>query len=199
VNRIRRGALLGAGAAAALAGVGVAVWRERGDDGRGRGDQVEDGSASDPRYVGKDDALTPAFWALRFERPEGGQLELADLRDRLLLLNFWATWCAPCVRELPRLDRFQRENGGAGWRVVGVAVDARASVREFLDRTPVGFAVGLAGLEGSRLSRALGNADGALPFSVVVDRSGRVRDRVRGETFDDRLRHWLQVSPGWRR
>ena len=105
-------------------------------------------------------------------RPDGGELALGSLRGRPLVLNFWATWCPPCVEEMPMLDRFQREQQRGGWQVVGLAVDSAAPVREFLARHPVGFPIGLAGMQGVELSRALGNTRGALPFSVVFDARG---------------------------
>jgi thiol-disulfide isomerase/thioredoxin len=80
-----------------------------------------------------------ALWDLQFDRPEGGSLPLAGLRGQPLLLNFWATWCAPCVKEMPLLDAFQRTHQPAGWRVVGLAVDSPTPVREFLKKLPVTF------------------------------------------------------------
>ena len=129
-----------------------------------------------------------AFWAARFDRPEGGELIAADLRGRPLLLNFWATWCAPCVQELPEVAQFGREFKGEGWQVVGLAVDAPTPVREFLKKLPLDFAIGLAGLTGTQLTRTLGNAQGGLPFSVVFDASGEIVWRKLGVTHLEELR-----------
>ncbi len=133
------------------------------------------------------------IWPLRFETPAGGQLALADLRGKPLLLNFWATWCPPCVGELPLLDRFHRAQQARGWQVVGLAVDNLGPVREFLGKRPVGFAIGLAGAEGAELSRAMGNAGGALPFSVVFDRAGQVVQRKLGVIEPDDLARWVAL------
>ncbi|MBC7717365.1 MAG: TlpA family protein disulfide reductase, partial [Pseudorhodobacter sp.] len=81
---------------------------------------------------------------------------MADLRGKPLLLNFWATWCPPCVKEMPLLDAFYQTHRARGWQVVGLAVDSPTPVRAFLERVPVSFPIGLAGMEGSELSRALG-------------------------------------------
>ena len=131
-----------------------------------------------------------ALWALRLERPEGGELALASLRGRPLVVNFWATWCPPCVKELPELDRFQADHAARGWQVVGIAIDSPAAVRQFLGRQPLRFPVGLAGLEGTELARQLGNAAGGLPFTVVLDREGRVVRRKLGATTYAELAGW---------
>ena len=154
--------------AAAATGAGLALWHARSS-------QVE---------------VESALWGLSFERPGGGSLLMAPLRGRPLLLNFWATWCAPCIREMPLLDRFQREHAASGWQVVGLAVDSVASVREFLARVPIGFSIGLAGSHGVGLARNLGNADGALPFTVVFDRKGRALDRKLGAVQPADLARW---------
>ncbi len=164
----RRGLVIGAAAlAAGAAGIGAAWWRGRA------------GTDADDR-----------LWTLSFATPGGAPLALASLRGRPLLLNFWATWCAPCVSELPLIDRFEREHRTAGWQVLGLAVDNPAPVDAFLKERPVGFAIALAGFEGVDLSRRLGNSTGALPFSVVFDRRGEVVQRKLGAIEPDDLRRW---------
>lgn len=129
------------------------------------------------------------FWGARFERPEGGELITAELRGRPLLLNFWATWCSPCVKELPELAEFQREFKSQGWQVLGLAVDAPTPVREFLKKLPLDFALGMAGLTGTDLARKLGNTQGGLPFSVAFGASGEPIWRKLGATNLEELRH----------
>ena len=161
--------LLIVGAAAAAAGTGFALWQTR-----SRFDEAG------------------ALWEMQFEQPDGSMLVTASLRDRPLLLNFWATWCAPCVKEMPMLDRFYRDHRARGWQVVGLAVDQVAPVREFLTRLPMSFPIGLAGMGGVALSRTLGNRDGALPFTIVFDRSGRVLDRKLGAIEPEDLVRWAE-------
>jgi thiol-disulfide isomerase/thioredoxin len=143
------------------------------------------------------DAAAPAddggLWGLRFTRPEGGELAMAEQRGKPMVLNFWATWCAPCVQEMPELDRFHREFGARGWQVIGLAIDGPTPVRQFLARQPVSFPIGLAGLDGTELSRRLGNPSGSLPFSVVFDTQGRPVQRKLGQTSFAELARWASA------
>jgi thiol-disulfide isomerase/thioredoxin len=153
----RRSLLVAGGAGALAAGMAVGVWQ---------------------LCAPADDA----FWSLEFDTPDGRRLALASLRGQPTVMNFWATWCPPCVREMPELDHFAREFAPQGWRVIGVAADRAEPVREFLARTPVTFDIALAGFAGVELSRRLGNTSGGLPFTVVFDRRGRATWRRIGET-----------------
>ena len=171
VRSSRRGWLLaGAGLAAAAAGAGFAWWRNRGSD--------------------VDAAAAGRLWQSSFETPQGGALPMAGFRGKPLLVNFWATWCAPCVEEMPMLDVFYRQQAANGLQVVGLAIDQPSSVRKFLQRTPVTFPIGLAGLEGTELTRVLGNDAGGLPFSVLFAADGSVRQRRIGRVSQADLRAW---------
>lgn len=165
--------MAGVAGAALLAGAGLAVWRLRPAD-----------ESSDPA----------GFWSLSFPTPQGASVSAASLRGRPLLLNFWATWCPPCVEEFPLLDAFFRENSSKGWQVLGLAIDQPSAVRAFLHRTPVGFPIGLAGLEGTELSKSLGNRVGGLPFTVVFGADGNVRHRRMGRVSQDDLKQWSGLA-----
>jgi thiol-disulfide isomerase/thioredoxin len=138
------------------------------------------------------DEATTAFWQTSFPQPDGQTLTLAALRGQPLVLNFWATWCPPCVKEMPELDRFAKQFTTQGGRVVGLAVDNPKAVREFLQRAPVSYAIALAGFDGTDLSRKLGNTSGALPFTAVFARSGALVQRKLGETGYDELQSWTK-------
>jgi thiol-disulfide isomerase/thioredoxin len=131
-----------------------------------------------------------ALWSLQFERPEGGKLVMANFRGKPLVMNFWATWCAPCIRELPALQRFQRDFAARAWQVVALAVDQPVPVLEFMARFNLDLTVAMAGVEGLEWLRAMGNSSGGLPFSVVLDAKGRLLQRRLGETRYDDLVKW---------
>jgi thiol-disulfide isomerase/thioredoxin len=166
----RRGLIVaaGIGVGAVAAGTGWSVWRAR------SGNSEVEGS----------------LWSSSFETPAGARLEMATLRGQPMVLNFWATWCPPCVREMPALDRFAREFGSVGWRVVGLAADNAQPVRDYLARTPVSYAIGLTGFAGIELSRQLGNLSGGLPFTLLFGRRGNVLQRRMGETSYEQLTQW---------
>ncbi len=160
----RRSAWVGLAAAGALlAGGGTALWRARTD--------VDD------------------VWAMEFEAvppsPTPARLE----RGRPLLVNFWATWCPPCVTEMALLDRFAAEQAAA-WRVLALAVDQREATSRFVLERRLRLPVALAGFAGLDLARQLGNRTGALPFSCVFGSDGDVAARHLGVLDGGRLRHW---------
>ena len=173
-GQTRRGWLLGGVAAAgAIAGLGGALWHLRAN--------------------GSGERLDPAFWAQRFDRPEGGEIVFEQLRGKPLLVNFWATWCPPCVEEMPMIDAFFRENVSNGWQVVGLAIDQPTAVRRFLEKTPVSYPIGLAGLQGTDLIKRLGNTAGGLPFTLMLNASGDVATRKMGKIDSADLRAWRRA------
>ena len=134
------------------------------------------------------------LWQQVFTKPDGGALDLKSLRGKPVLLNFWATWCPPCVEELPLLSRFYTENKANGWQVIGLAVDQVAPVKRFLVGSPVTFPVAMAGMPGIELSRSLGNLSGGLPFSVVLGVDGYVAHRKMGKVTAADLQAWLALK-----
>ena len=100
----------------------------------------------------------------------------------------------PASSELPLLDRFHRGQSADGWQVVGLAVDNRGPVQEFLAKRPVSFPIGLAGAGGVELARHLGNGAGALPFTAVFDRRGTLVQRKLGVIEPGDLQRWARAG-----
>lgn len=166
----RRTWMLGVGATAALAGAGAAWWRWR-------------PSEALP-------AAVAAFWQQDFSRPDGQTVRPADWRGHPVLVNFWATWCPPCVEELPMIEAFWREHAAKGVQVLALAIDQPSAVRRFLARQPLSFSVGLAGLDGTALARSLGNVNGGLPFSVFFGKDGGIWRQKLGQLTPQDLQDW---------
>ncbi len=93
---------------------------------------------------------------------------------KVVVLNYWATWCPPCLREMPVLAQLQNTFDNARLQVVGIAIDDADSVRRFLDQNSVGYQVVLGDAGAIELSKRLGNRTSGLPFTVVFDRFGRL-------------------------
>jgi thiol-disulfide isomerase/thioredoxin len=137
---------------------------------------------------------TPKAPTLALKDLRGRIVRLSDYRGKVVLLNFWATWCPPCRAEVPDLVRWQREYGREGLQVIGVTYPPtdRAQVRRFLRRHNVGYPV----LLGTRATKAIFDEGETLPFTVVIDREGNVRERIEGillpDEFEEKVRPLLR-------
>jgi thiol-disulfide isomerase/thioredoxin len=170
----RRWLWAGVAGTAALAGVGLATWHYR---------------LREP-----EDSALAALWALEAELPSGGVYKLAQLKGKPLVVNFWATWCPPCIEEMPLLDAFFRQNSSKGWQMVGLAADNAGAVVKFFGKTPVQFPTPLAGLAGIELSRTLGNSTGALPFTVVINSQGAIALRHMGKLSAEQIADFTKIA-----
>ena len=172
----RRWLLAATAASAAAVGVGLAWWRLP--------------------APGVPPAAPPVegFWSMQWDTPQGGRVAMESFRGRPLLINFWATWCTPCIEELPLINDFYRQNKANGWQVLALAVDRLAPVQSFMQKMPLDFPVGMAGATGTELGRGLGNLAGGLPFSVVLSGDGLVLQRKLGRLTHEDLASWLRLK-----
>lgn len=127
-----------------------------------------------------DAAAIDLLHGLTLPDASGRPLALASLRGRPTLVNFWATWCPPCVEEMPELSSFDGEFRARGLQIVGIGIDSAPNIREFSNKTPMSYPLLVAGASGLELVRRFGNTSGALPFTVVIDAGGRVTSRTLG-------------------
>jgi peroxiredoxin len=135
---------------------------------------------------------TAALFAATFADADGTQQPLAQWRGRPLVVNFWATWCPPCVEEMPDLQKARDEFRGRGVEVIGIGIDSAPKIAAFRERYRLTLPLLVAGSGGSDLYRALGNSGGVLPYTVLVDAEGRIRARHVGQVKPDQLRRWLE-------
>ena len=131
------------------------------------------------------------LWASEFETPSGETLSMKVFQGRPVVINFWATWCTPCIEEMPLIDTFFRQNESKGWQVVGLAIDQPSRVRQFLNQFPVDYAIGLAGLNGTELGKILGNDVGGLPFTVVLNAKSDLVQRRLGKLSAQDIDKWV--------
>ena len=126
---------------------------------------------------------------------DGETRHLADLAaGRPLLVNFWASWCRPCLEEMPALDAFARRQGANGVQVVGIALDEADAVRAFLHARPVGYSVLVDAPGPADSSVRLGNARGVLPYSVLVGADGRILKQWAGPLEPADLDGWAREA-----
>jgi len=112
---------------------------------------------------------------------DGQERSLAEWNGKVVLLNFWATWCPPCRREIPALIELQERYGPEGLQVVGIAIDQQELVQPYVESMGVNYPALVGELDAMDVSRAYGNRYGQLPYTVVIDRQGTIRAVHRGE------------------
>lgn len=104
---------------------------------------------------------------------EGKERSIGEWRGKVVVLNFWASWCSPCREEMPEFKRLQEEFGDRGLQFIGIAIDEADAVREFLQASPVNYPILLGDEKTPDWANRLGNRISALPFSVIIDRDGK--------------------------
>jgi thiol-disulfide isomerase/thioredoxin len=115
-----------------------------------------------------------AIMAVQLPDLEGKSLPIAQWRGRVLVINFWATWCTPCREEIPLFVKLQEKHRAAGLQFIGIAIDQGEKVRAFAQEFGMNYPILLGGMDTVELSRRAGNRLGALPFTIIIDRSGRI-------------------------
>lgn len=132
--------------------------------------------------------------ALTLKTIDGGSLRLSNYKGKVVLLNFWATWCPPCRAEMPDLVKTQREYGRRGLQVIGVTYPPETikEVRRFARKTGINYPIAL----GTKEARRLFDKGETLPFTIVIDRDGNIRERIEGillsEEFEQKVKPLLR-------
>jgi len=137
-------------------------------------------------------AIAARVYAVRLADLKGVSQDMEQWRGQVLVVNFWATWCAPCREEIPGFVRLQARYGSRGLRIVGIAIDQPDKVAEFAREYHVNYPLLLSGLEAMDLLRQAGNRAGVLPYTLVIDRNGHLVGREPGGLKQARLESIIQ-------
>jgi thiol-disulfide isomerase/thioredoxin len=119
------------------------------------------------------DASPGAIYSIRFSGLDGKQHELGEWQHKLLVINFWATWCDPCKEEMPLLAKLQAEFGSRNLQIVGIAVDSTLNVANFAKKYPTGYPLLPDEPRAIEFSKRLGNRLGLLPYTIVLKPGGQ--------------------------
>jgi len=151
-----------------------------------------------PASVLRQEAVAPQF---TLRDVNGRTVRLSDYQGKVVLINFWATWCPPCRAEMPDLVRLQREHGKEGLQIIGITYppEKKTRVRTFARSVKVNYPIIL----GTRQIKARFSSDETLPLTVVINRDGKVSDIISGillrEEFDEKIKPLLMKKEGEKR
>ncbi len=137
-------------------------------------------------------AVVERVLSARVTDVKGGTQSLEQWRGQVLVVNFWATWCAPCREEIPGFVRLQERYGSQGLQFVGIAIDQPDKVAEFASEFRINYPLLLGGLETIELLRQAGNRAGVLPYTLVIDRKGNLVSREPGGLKEARLENLIE-------
>ena len=137
--------------------------------------------------------------AIGFQRPEFAALDLnGEMRNikewdgKLVFLNFWATWCPPCLKEIPAFIELQETYDNQGFQIVGIAIDDEAAVRKYAEEVGMNYPSLVVEDEGIMLAKRYGNGIGALPYTVIINRDGEISYTIRGELSKIRAKELMK-------
>ena len=150
------------------------------------------------RMAGDESSAIAALELGRLRLPDryGKDQDFEQWRTRILIVNFWATWCEPCRDEVPDLLRIQAKHAAKSVQVVGIALDSADKVREFADEYHIGYPLLIGGMQIMDIARRLGNTAGGLPYTVVMDASGKVVVKHLGRISEAQLEAAVRLASG---
>jgi thiol-disulfide isomerase/thioredoxin len=130
---------------------------------------------------------TASLYNSMINDPDGRPQSLKQFQDKTIVLNFWATWCEPCLEEMPELSKIYTENKSKNLVVVGIAIDEERAVKSYLKKTKVAYPIFVDEDKGVILSKNLGNNEGILPYTVIINSKGNIQKTILGRVHKDQL------------
>jgi thiol-disulfide isomerase/thioredoxin len=149
-----------------------------------------------PRMLQRDSGTAATVAGARFPDLKGNSRSLTEWRGKVVVLNFWATWCAPCREEIPMLMDIRRKYALNGVEIIGIAIDMEAKVAEYVKEMKIDYPILIADAGGLELMRLLGNKASGLPYNVLLDREGSPRGRKLGALHQEELEKLLEPMIG---
>ena len=122
----------------------------------------------------------------------GKTRNISEWHGKILIINFWATWCPPCLKEIPEFISLQQELASKNVQFIGIAIEEKQAVSEYLKTININYPILIGGDAGITLSQQLGNIVNAVPFSIIVNQQGQVIHRHPGELTREKLIEFLQ-------
>jgi len=137
--------------------------------------------------------------AIGLQRPEFAAVDLngqfrniKEWDGKLIFLNFWATWCPPCLKEIPEFIELQKTYGDQGFQIIGIAIDDEEAVREYVKEVGMNYPALVVQDEGVMLAKRYGNGIGVLPYTVIINRGGEISHTIRGELSKIRAKELME-------
>ncbi len=177
-RRRTAGVILLVAVVAATAGYFAATWRG--------------GQQSSSFTSGSAQASAAPIFASTLPDLAGKQQEIEQWRGKVLVVNFWATWCPPCLEEIPEFIKLQDKYGKRGLQFVGIAIDQKDKIEHFARQTGINYPILTGEADAIDLSRKAGNRLGALPYTLIIDRAGQVVATELGGLTEAKLERIIQ-------
>lgn len=127
--------------------------------------------------------------ALEFSLPDlnGKQRSITEWQGKIRIINFWATWCPPCLKEIPEFIKLQNQFDDKGIQFIGIAIEDKQAVEEYLNTININYPILIGGDEAINLSHQLGNIVNAVPFSLIINKQGQIIHRQPGELSKEKI------------
>ncbi len=123
---------------------------------------------------------------------EGKSHSITEWQGKIRIINFWATWCPPCLKEIPSFIALQNEYAEKNLQFIGIAIDDRQLVEDYLAFSEINYPILMAELEGAQIAKQLGNTVNAIPYTVIVNQQNQIIFRQPGELSQQKIRRIIQ-------